>query len=148
MADVGILEGEKLLVKVDINGDGNFVHPCLINTTRSIQFTTNVTETEVADCSNQSLPAKIVRKAKSIDFTVSGAGKLDKTSLYPYLLWWKSAVAKNVEIVQDVTGAEGGWTISVPMILKDLTDKGERGDYQDVDLTLVPAGALTLAQNA
>lgn len=149
MADVGIIEGEKLLIKV---GDGGapevFTHPCLINTTRGFSLKTNMTETEVADCADQSLPAKIVRKAKSIDFEVSGAGKVDKTSVLAYVQWWKSAVAKNVEITQDVTGAEGGFKIAVPMILSSFNVKGERGDYQDVDITLVPAGVAVVTANA
>jgi hypothetical protein len=78
MTDVAIVAGEQLLIQI---GDGadpeNFTHSCLINTTRDITFKTNLTETEVADCADQSQPAKIVRKAKSIDFTVSGAGKTD-----------------------------------------------------------------------
>jgi hypothetical protein len=81
MADVGIIEGEKLLIQIgDGGGPEVFSHPCLINTSRGIAFTTNVTETEVRDCVTPSAPAKIVRKAKSIDFTITGAGKVDKNS--------------------------------------------------------------------
>lgn len=140
MADVGIIEGEKLLIKI---GDGaspeQFAHPCLINTTRGIAFTTNVTETEVADCDDQSLPAKIVRKAKSIDFTVNGAGKVDRTSVFAYIQWWESGAPKNVEILQNTTGALGGWLGEGALILKDFQVGGDRGEYQDFTATFVPA---------
>ncbi len=146
MADVGIIEGEKLLITI---GDGGspetFTHPCLINTTRGITFVTNMTETEVPDCASPSSPAKIVRKAKSVDFTVSGAGKVDKTSVLAYIQWLNSAVAKNAVIKQNETAANGGWTGTGKLLLKDFAITGDRGDYQEVTLTLVPAGTFTWA---
>ena len=149
MALVGIIAGEQLLVKIgDGGGPETFTHPCLINTTRDIAFKSNETTTEVADCADQSKPAVIVRKVKSIDFTVTGAGKVDATSVLAFIQWWESAAAKNVEIDQNVAGAAGGWTGSGPMILSDFKLTGARGDYQDVTLTLAPAGPFTWAANA
>ena len=149
MADVGIIEGEKLLILI---GDGAateiFTHPCLINTTRGITFVTNMTETEVPDCASPSTPAKIVRKAKSIDFTVTGAGKVDKTSVLAYIQWLNSAVSKNAKLTQEGTGAAGGWVGSGKLLLKDFAITGDRGDYQEVSLTLVPAGTFTWAAAA
>lgn len=149
MADLGIIEGEKLLVKI---GDGGapetFTHPCLINTTRGIAMTTNVTETEVPDCNDPSIPAKIVRKAKSVDFTVTGAGKVHKTDVLAYINWLASGLAKNAQLVQNETGANGGWTGTGTLILKDFAITGDRGDYQEVSITLVPAAPFTWAANA
>lgn len=147
MADVGIIEGEMLTIQPSDDGIV-FNHPCLINTSRGIAFTTNVTETEVADCAAPSNPAKIVRKAKSIDFTVTGAGKVDKTSVLAYIQWWESGLPKASKIIQNVTGAEGGWTGTGDLILKDFSLKGERGDYQDFDATFVPASPFSWAANA
>lgn len=149
MADVGIIEGEKLLIKI---GDGGspevFTHPCLINTTRGIKFSSNVTETEVADCADQSLPAKIVRKVKSIDFSIDGAGKTDKASVWMFIQWWLSGAAKNALVTQNETGVNGGWTGTGQLILKDFDDKGERGNYQEFTASFVPASPFTWAQNA
>jgi hypothetical protein len=149
MALVGIIEGEKLLIKI---GNGAtpevFSHSCLINTTRGIAFTTNLSETEVADCTTPSNPAKIVRRAKSIDFTVTGEGTLDKTSAFAFLTWLGTAVAKNVQIYQNETGANGGWVISCPMILQNFQITGARGESQTCQLSLVPTDAYTLAANA
>jgi len=146
MAEVGIIEGEKLLILI---GDGAspevFTHPCLINTTRGITWVTNMTETEVPDCASPATPAKIVRKAKSVDFTVSGAGKVDKTSVFAYIQWLNSAVSKNAKLTQEGTGANGGWIGTGKLLLKDFAVTGDRGDYQEVTLTLVPAGAFTWA---
>lgn len=149
MADVLIVAGEALLIQV---GDGGspevFTHPCLINTTRGITWTTNVTETQVADCAVPSNPAKIVRKAQTIDFSIDGAGKVDATSVLGYINWWKSGLAKNIKINQNLTGAAGGWTGTGSAILKDFAITGDRGDYQDVKLTIVPAAVFTWAANA
>jgi hypothetical protein len=149
MADVGIIEGELLTVQI---GDGGspetFTHPCLINTDRGISFTTNMTETEVPDCSSPSMPAKIVRKARSFDFTISGAGKVDKTSVFAFIQWAQNGVAKNVQVVQNVTGANGGWTGAGSALLQAFEVSGSRGDYQNVTLTIVPAGVWTWTQNA
>lgn len=149
MADVGIIEGEKLLIKI---GDGAspevFAHPCLINTDRNVSFKTNMTETEVSDCDDPSLPAKIIRKAKSIDLSAGGAGKVDKTSVFAYIQWWETGLPKNVEIVQNTTGALGGFTGTVAMLLEAFELKGTRGDYQEVTINLVPADTSTWAANA
>jgi hypothetical protein len=149
MADVGIIEGEKLLILI---GDGAatevFTHPCLINTTRGITFVTNMTETEVPDCASPSTPAKIVRKAKSIDFSVTGAGKVDKTSVLAYITWLNAATAKNAKLTQEGTGAAGGWIGTGKLLLKEFAITGDRGDYQEVSLTLVPAGTFTWAAAA
>ncbi|HTN41044.1 MAG TPA: phage tail tube protein [Asticcacaulis sp.] len=144
MADVGIIEGEKLLIQIGNDASPEvFLHPCLINTTRGIDFTTNLTETEVADCTDQSLPAKIIRKAKSIDFTVSGAGKTDRTTLFEYIQWWQSGVAKNAKITQLGSGATGGWVGTGSLIIQNMGNTGDRGDYQDFTISLVPASPFT-----
>jgi hypothetical protein len=149
MTDVAVVAGEQLLIQI---GDGadpeNFVHSCLINTTRDLTFKTNMTETEVADCTTPSNPAKIVRKAKSIDFTVSGAGKTDATSLYAFIQWWQSAAPKNCKIVQNLSGAAGGFTGTGQLILSQFKTGGARGDYQDFTAEFVPAGVFAWAPNA
>lgn len=149
MTDVAIVAGEQLLIQI---GDGadpeNFTHSCLINTTRDITFKTNLTETEVANCSDQSQPAKIVRKAKSIDFTVSGAGKTDSTSVLDFINWWNSAAPKNCKIVQNLSGAAGGWTGTGQLILSQFKTGGARGDYQDFTGEFVPASTFTWSANA
>jgi hypothetical protein len=149
MTDVAIVAGEQLLIQI---GDGadpeTFTHSCLINTSRDITFKTNMTETEVANCSDQTQPAKIVRKAKSIDFTVSGAGKTDATSLFALIQWWNSAAPKNCKIVQNLSGAAGGWTGTGQLILSQFKTGGDRGDYQDFTAEFVPASTFVFTANA
>ena len=148
MALVGIVAGEQLLIKI---GDGGspevFTHTCLINTTRDVAFKSNLTTTEVADCANQALPAVIVKKVKSIDFSVSGAGKTDATSIWAFIQWWQSAVPKDIQIVQNLTGAGGGFTGAGTAILADFKTGGTRGDYQDFTCTIDAAAPFVWTQN-
>jgi hypothetical protein len=149
MSDVGIVAGEQLLIQI---GDGGspetFTHSCLINTTRGVQFDSNLTETEVRDCADQSLPAKIVRKVKSIDFTPSGAGKTDATSVWAFIQWWQSGLPKNCKVVQNLSGAAGGWTGTGQLILKQFKTEGAAGDYQDFTAEFAPAAPFVFTQNA
>jgi hypothetical protein len=147
--DVDIVAGEQLLIKFGNGADPEvFTHSCLINTSRDISFKSNMTETEVANCTDQSLPAKIVRKVKSIDFTISGAGKTDAGSVWAFIQWWKSAAPKNCQVVQNLTGAAGGWTGVGQLVLGDFKTGGERGAYQDFTGSFVPAGVFDWTQNA
>lgn len=139
MSNVGIVAGEKLLIKI---GDGDepetLAHPCLINTTREIVFSAAMSETAVSDCSDPSSPAAIVRRVVSVDFTVTGAGKTHKDSVLEYIQWQQSGVARAVEITQDLAGDEGGWSGTGEMYLQSFQTGGARGEYQDCSLTLVP----------
>lgn len=149
MADVGIIGGEELLIQIeDPDTPGTFVHSCLINAARGVSFTSNLTETEVADCAVPANAAKIVRKVKSVDFQVTGDGKVDKTSVLEYLQWQQSGLARNAKIVQNVSGANGGFTGTGTLILSQFELDGERGDYQNAKLTFVPAAPFAWAANA
>lgn len=147
--DVGIIAGEQLLIKF---GDGldpeGFAHSCLINTKRGISFKSNTTETEVRSCTDPSKPARIVRKVKSIDFAVDGAGKTDATSVWAFIAWWKSGLPKNAQIVQNVAGAAGGWTGTGKLILGDFKTEGDAGDYQDFTASFSPADVFDWEVNA
>ena len=149
MADVQVTAGETLLIKI---GDGgspeNFNHSCSINTSRSFTITANESSVEVADCTTPSNPAYVARKVKSTDITVEGAGTYDAASEYALLTWALAGTAKNCKISQTNSGALGGFTITVPMILSSLGASGERGDFLSSQMSLKQAGKATLAQNA
>lgn len=149
MADVGVVAGEDLLIKI---GDGGspetFTHPCAINTSRGFQWSTTESTTEVADCSTPGNPAYTDRRIKAYDLVVSGAGVYDKASTYAFVTWVQSGAAKNVKIYQNLTGANGGYVITVSMVLTDFNVTGNRGDRQECTLTLKAAGKPVVAANA
>jgi hypothetical protein len=147
--DVQIVAGEQLLIKIGDGGDPEvFAHTCLINAARGVAFKTNLTTTEVADCADQSKPAKVIKKAKSIDFTITGAGKTDAPSVWAFLQWWQSGAPKNIIVDQNLTGAAGGFSGAGPAILSDFKLEGTRGDYQDFTGTIDAAEPFVWTQNA
>jgi hypothetical protein len=149
MSQVGIVAGEKLLIKIgDDENPETLAHPCLINTTREIAFSAAMSETQVADCSDPSAPASVVRRVVAVDFTVTGAGKTHKDSVLEYIQWQQSGAARNVEITQDLAGDEGGWTGTGAMYLSAFQTGGARGEYQDCQLTLVPADSKAFTWEA
>lgn len=149
MTYVSPLGGDILLVQVsDAGSPGTYTHPCLINTDRSLEMSANATATELADCADQSAPAKIVRRVKSTDIKVSGAGVLDATSVLEFMQWLLAGTSKDVKIKQNTTGALGGWTITGAFLLTAFNITGRRGDFQEVSLTLEQADVPSLAANA
>ena len=148
MAEVGFIEGEKLLIKVGNGASPEvFTHPALINTTRGVTWSANISEAEIPDAATPANPATMRRRVKSVDFTLQGAGKCDKTSVLAYVQWLNSGVAKNIQIVQNDTGANGGFTRTGSAILKDFSLTGARGDFQEITLSIVPNGPFVVTGN-
>lgn len=145
--DVSLAAGELLEI---LFGDGEspeqFTASCLINTTREVSWKSNLTETEVANCLTPSAPAKIIRKVKSIDFTVTGAGKTDRKNMFTMIQWWESGEPKNCKVRDASAAGDGGWIGAGQMILSDFKDGGARGDYRDFTGTFTPAGTFVWAE--
>ncbi len=149
MPFVGFVSGETLLIKV---GDGGtpetFNHPCLINTDRAFEMSADASVTAIADCASPSAPAKTVRQVKSVDTKISGAGKLDATSVKSFLDWLASGAAKNIKVVQNLAGSAGGWTATGSFVLTSFQASGARGEKQDCSITLEQADLVTFTTNA
>ncbi len=149
MADTDIIDGELLLVEIeDPVNPGILAHPCGVNAQRSVSFTANLTETEVRDCADPGKAAKIVRKVKSTDFQVTGAGKNQATDTLKFIQWQQAGLALNAKIVQNVAGSAGGFTGTGKLIISAYELTGEPGDYQENTITFVPAAPFTWAPNA
>lgn len=149
MAIVANAQGEQLILQI---GNGAtpevFTSVCTINTTRSLDLIANTTSQELADCVTPANPATVVRQVKSIDLKFTGAGITDAPSFAAVLLpWWQSGAIKNVKVVQNRTGANGGFTFSLPMVCTALNTGGPRGDQQSFTGTFEAAGAITYAVN-
>jgi len=149
MPGVGHIAGEQLLIQI---GDGGspetFAHSALVNTDRSIQIQVSTSSTEVPDVANPSLPATMVRAAKSVDLQITGAGVLDRTSALAFMQWALAGTSKNVRIRQNVSGAQGGWVITGPMILEEFQITGQAREKQTCTLKLAPSDVFILAASA
>ncbi len=125
------LRGTKLLIKVsDGASTPAFVHPCLINTSRGIQFTAEMNEVLVPDCADPDLMAWLEREKKSLSATINGAGVLNTPDTENYFNWFKDADPKacRVELSGVTGGANGGGYLSGSFHLSQFEITGDRGD--------------------
>ncbi len=148
MATVANAPGEQLLIQLGNGGTPEvFTASCTINTTRSLDMTAIASSTELADCVTPANPAITYRQVKSIDLKFTGSGIADAPSILAIMQWMQGGAQKNVKVIQNRTGAQGGFTITLPMVITSLQLSGARGDMQTFTATLEMAGAYTIAAN-
>lgn len=150
MAQVKTMAGEKLLIQI---GDGatpteGFAHDCLINAERGLQMSSETNEFTVPDCDDPSAPAWKEMFKDGLSIQVSGGGVLNTSSVETWFNWFNSDSAKNVRVKFDVTGANGGGYIAVPMKLTAFNINGTRKSNSTVDVTLMSHGVATWTDNA
>jgi hypothetical protein len=149
MAQVKTLVGEKLLIMI---GDGGtptetFAHDCLVNADRGVDMSAETNEFVTPDCDNPSAPGWKEMFKDGLSISVSGGGVLHTPSTKTWFNWMNSDSAKNVRIKVDVTGANGGGYISVPMKLTSFGIKGSRKQNSNVDVTLMSHGPAIWVDN-
>ena len=136
---VEVVDGEKILVQI---GDGAepevFAHDCLINTSRSISLTANVTEQSIPNCVNPSEADKIVRRVESTDSNISGEGKLHKSSTLP----WMQRVGKTVNVRARQAGV---WRIAGSYIVQSFEVTGQNRQFATASVNLVQADAPVIS---
>lgn len=149
MAQAKSVRGTKLLVKI---GDGGapetFTHNCSINAARSFQLTSQTNDFAVPDCDDPDLMAWLEREKVSIGGTIQGAGILNSDDLPFFEDYARSPDPKNVRVVVDVPGADGGGFWAGAWLLTDFQINGDRGAKVDVSLTMQSTGILTFELNA
>lgn len=135
------LFGEKIIILV---GDGAsptevFTAPAMINTSRGLTFSTSTESDELIDLNNQSAPASMVRRVKSVDLKLDGAGMVHADDVKTWLDWAAAGTIKNVKI-QDA----GKWSITVPMVLTNFQISGDRVKSSECQITLEQADVPTI----
>jgi predicted secreted protein len=139
------LRGTKLLIKVsDMDPDTPvFAHPCLINTSRGIQFTAEMNEVLVPDCSDPDLMAWLEREKKSLSAAINGAGVLNSPDTEEYFEWVTDADPRDVKVeLAGVVLADGGGSFGGKFHLASFELAGDRGDKVNCTLSLQSTGAV------
>lgn len=139
MAKPATIKGTEVYIKIGNGADPEvFTHPCLINTQRGIQFQSNGTDVEVPDCDDPSAPAWTDHEKTGLSATITGAGKLDTTSILTYDTWFRGNDAKNVQVWCAAKGYwQGGYKLT------DFQVTGDRnGDKAEVSLSLKSHGVV------
>lgn len=148
---VKFINGSKLLVRL---GDGGspeqFVHPCLINTTRGIEFGSSPNETLVPFCPpDQEEPGWVDRDIDGLTATINGAGVLDTASLDVIWDWYSSALSKNVHVEIVAAGADGGGYFYGAAVLTGFTIGGPgRREKTTFECTIMSDGQWQWADAA
>lgn len=146
--NVNNVSGEQLLLLLGNGASPEvFIATSTINTTRSLDMTAIASVTELADVITPSNPAVTYRQIKSYDLKFTGAGIADGPSILALLTFMQSGAQKNIRVVQNRTGAQGGFNITLPMVMTNLQLAGTRGDMQTFTATFEAAGAMTIAAN-
>lgn len=149
MAQAKSARGTKLLIKI---GDGGspetFTHNCTISGARSFQLQSQTNDFAIPDCDDPDLMAWLEREKVSVGGTIQGAGVLNTPDLPFFEAYARSPDPKNVRVVVDVLGADGGGYWSGAWLLSDFQVSGDRGQKIEANLTMVSSGILTFTLNA
>jgi len=141
--------GEKLLIKF---GDGEtsetFTHYCSVNAERTLNLTSDVFEGMVPDCDDPSAAAKPVMRVKGLSWSAEGQGIADGPSALALVQAWANAETINAKVIQDVSGALGGFTLTGPIVIRSITLGGTRGEDQTFSISIGAAGDFDIEANA
>ena len=144
MAKPTTFNGSKIMIKVGDGGDPEtFAHPCLINTTRSVQGSATTVDSVVADCDDPDALAWTEREKDALSYTITGEGVMDAASIQDYIDFLEGAASKNVQVVIADGDATNGRIGTGKFHLTEFQVSGNRKEKATVSLTLVSDGALT-----
>ena len=146
MAEPTTITGEQILVKIEmVASSGTYAHPCLINTDRGIQWSSNVISELVPDCADPGAPAWNRTDIDGLSASISGAGMYDLASEADFYDWYTSGVSKNVKVQ---TGTAGGSTFTGAFKLSEFGVTGSRKTRATASITLVSDGPIVRTANA
>lgn len=135
--------GETILIKVGNGAPSEvFSSPTVINTSRSISFSTSTETDQLIDLENQSAPAQTVRRVTSTDCKVDGEGMINRGDVHEWLEWAQGGLIKNIQIT------DGTFIVEGPFVLTSFQITGERLKSSTAQVTLEQAGAVTVTEIA
>ncbi len=109
---------------------------CLMNGERALEFQATFNDVMIPDCSNGDLPATVLRKAESIQFTGSGSGKLQESELKQYMDIWAAAQPVNALIEVGTAGATGAIEIDCQIVITNFRVTARRNDVCECEISI------------
>lgn len=150
---VSAMNSSKLLIQL---GDGaspeTFAHPCMINTSRGIEFTNSPTEALIPYCPpDEDLPGWIERESDSNSATITGAGMFDSKSLDTFWNWFEGGASKTIHVYVNVGASPGDSPASLEAgywnglwVLNSFSVQGPgRREKVTFDCTILSDGPIT-----
>lgn len=143
------IRGSRLLIKIGDGADPEvFTHPCSINAERGIEFSAEMTTTNVPDCDDPEAAQWTGREKKGKSATITGQGVLNASDQDLYFEWFDSEDTKNVKVADTISGASGGRIYTGAFHLTRFRKTGTVGDKVQVEITLESDGAITKSNAA
>ena len=144
MATIKPIYGSQLLIMIGDGADPEvYTHPALINTSRGIEFSTAVETDELIDVADQSAPAVTVRRVRSSDSKIDGAGVIHEDDLPEYLAWAAGSDSGKVRNVEVRIGGTSN-VIRGKYVLTSFKVSGDRAKMLEVQITLEQADKPTV----
>lgn len=144
MSTVKAINGTKLLIQI---GNGAtpevFTHDCLVNTDRGIAFSSDENRQVIPDCDNPDAPAWSVLNKDGLQAQITGSGMLHTASTEEWFNWFNSDTAKNIRVVVDTSGADGGGYWSLKAKLTGFEVTGSRNEKATATVTIGSDGPVT-----
>lgn len=143
---VSTRNGRQLVIRL---GDGGspeqFVHPCMINTSRGIEFGSTPIESTVPYCPpDELLPGWIEREIDALTATITGAGIFDTRSLDIFWDWFNSGLSKNIHVeILASLALEGGYWSMAAVLSSFSVSSGSAREKLTFDCTILSDGAPT-----
>jgi len=133
---VNTMKGTQLRIMIESQETpGSFVHPCLINTQRGIQWTSTGNDEEIPFCDDPDAMAWTQHTKTGASGTITGAGKLNVDDVGDFFDWFNSDDARNVKIdVGSIGRWDGQWKLT------DFQITGDRGQVAEANVTLKSHG--------
>lgn len=145
MAEPTTITGDQILIQVEmVAASGTYAHPCLINTDRGVQWSSNVISELVPDCADPSAPAWNRTEVDGLSATINGSGMYDLASEEDFYDWYTSGASKSVKVK---TGTTGGSTYTGDFKLTEFGVTGARKTRATASITLVSDGPIVRAAN-
>lgn len=115
---------------------------------KSLKLKAATGSTDVPDTSDASKPFAEELEVKTISLEVTGNGVIDLADVVTWETWWLSGLPKDIRVMRDVPGAQGGGYWSVAAVLTDFTETAKKGEKQLFSATIASTGRPTWTLNA
>jgi hypothetical protein len=150
MANAVTEEFEEMILDVEVDpvGAPGVYTPLCGMTDVTINRTSNVDETEVPDCDDESKPLSIETSVRSQTVTVDATGVWARSSNKAMMDWWRSGANKNIRLRHTAAASGDPETESGPAKLVNLNDSRTKGQKVTREITIRFDGVPTIANKA
>lgn len=141
---------EELILDVEtdpIGAPGVYAALCGM-TDVTITRTSNVDETEVPDCDDESLPVSIEVAVRSQTVTVDATGVWARTSNKVMMDWWRAGSTRNIRVRNTAAASGDPETESGPALLVTMTDARTKGQKVTREINIRFDGVPSMANKA